>query len=68
MTVAVLHIDTSIFRKFVIYITTPIELINYPTHSTSITDLLSKVDIALYQAKTKGRNTICEYNSNIIMS
>ena len=48
-----------------IHITTSIGLINYPTHSTSITDLLSKVDVALYQAKDNGRNSICEYNSSI---
>lgn len=51
-----------------IHITTSIGLINYPTHSTSIADLLSKVDEALYQAKANGRNTVCEYNSNISLS
>ncbi len=46
-----------------IHITTSIGVINYPSHSTSQTDLLNKVDIALYQAKANGRNTICTFGS-----
>ncbi len=46
-------------------ITASIGLVAYPAHSTSITELLSNVDIALYQAKADGRNTVCDYNSSI---
>jgi diguanylate cyclase (GGDEF)-like protein len=46
-----------------IQVTASIGIINYPSHSASQTDLLSKVDIALYQAKANGRNTVCAFGS-----
>ena len=46
-------------------ITTSIGLISYPTHTTSMTELLSYADLALYQAKTDGRNTVRDYDSSM---
>ena len=48
-----------------LHITASIGMIAYPAHSTSITELLSNVDIALYQAKADGRNTVRDYDSSI---
>jgi diguanylate cyclase (GGDEF)-like protein len=45
--------------------TASIGLVAYPTHSTSITELLANVDVALYQAKAGGRNTVRGYDSSI---
>jgi len=47
------------------HITTSIGLISYPVHTTSMTELLSHVDLALYQAKADGRNTVRDYDSSI---
>ena len=43
-------------------ITTSIGLVSYPNHSSVMADLLSDVDIALYQAKADGRDIVCTYN------
>jgi len=47
------------------HITTSIGLISYPTHTTSMTELLAYVDLALYQAKADGRNIVRDYDSSI---
>ncbi|MCK5669086.1 MAG: bifunctional diguanylate cyclase/phosphodiesterase, partial [Gammaproteobacteria bacterium] len=51
--------------KHEFHITASIGLICYPIHTTSMTELLSHVDIALYQAKADGRNTVRDYDSSI---
>ena len=47
------------------HITTSIGIISYPSHTTSFSELLSFVDLALYQAKADGRNTVRDYDSSI---
>jgi diguanylate cyclase (GGDEF)-like protein len=47
------------------HITTSIGLISYPKHTESMTEMLAHVDIALYQAKADGRNTVRGYDSSI---
>jgi diguanylate cyclase (GGDEF)-like protein len=47
------------------HMTTSIGLISYPTHTSSMPELLSYVDLALYQAKADGRNTVRTYDSSI---
>ncbi|MCF6203709.1 MAG: GGDEF domain-containing protein [Methylococcaceae bacterium] len=42
-------------------VTASIGVISYPTQGLSIKELLSNVDTALYQAKAKGRNVVCDY-------
>lgn len=41
--------------------TTSIGLVSYPAQGVSIKELLSNVDSALYLAKAKGRNIVCDY-------
>lgn len=46
-----------------INISTSIGVASFPADATSISDLLSGVDIALYQAKDSGKNFVCPLNS-----
>ncbi|MEE9397293.1 MAG: EAL domain-containing protein [Methylococcales bacterium] len=51
--------------KYDFQITTSIGLISYPTRATSMTELMSCVDMALYQAKTDGQNIVRDYDSSM---
>ncbi len=46
-----------------IRISISIGLVTYPTDAQSINDLMSGVDIALYQAKDSGKDYVCSLNS-----
>jgi diguanylate cyclase (GGDEF)-like protein len=45
--------------------TISIGVISFPTQGVSVKELLSNVDLALYKAKAKGRNIVCDYKPRV---
>lgn len=55
-----INFDAPAGKRF--HISTSVGVISYPKDAQTVNDLMSGVDIALYRAKEKGKNEVCEFD------